>query len=228
MAFDPDGGSAYRDGVDHVIATASDRVWTKKPGHGRLCSAPLRTQETGAMQPRRHGQILWALLAALALVLTHSGCSDVKVNTMYGPGTKFTGLGTTYDWATRTLPPGQDARRVDNPDINKMVIQLVEERLTARNFTPLRTGIPDFWIDYRITAKELGDRVYGRTYEKGSLILDVVDPDSGKIIWRGVAQAKIMENATPETSEQRITYAIDEMFKTFPTQQGPGMPPPTE
>lgn len=180
------------------------------------------------MNPRLLGHAAKGLPAAVVLIVLSSGCSEtagVRVQTQYGPGVKFTGLGDAYCWASRDEPRGQDSRQVENPQINELIVRGVEARLKERGFIRQTQGIPDFWVDYRVATKELGDKVYGRTYEKGWLILDVVDPDDDRIIWRGSANVNMYEPVTPDVTEKRITYALNEMFKTFPARQGPDMPP---
>jgi hypothetical protein len=177
------------------------------------------------MMQRRFKQAATIGLTTMLLVGWISGCSDtagVTVRTEPGPGKKMDGIGQHWAWATRERSRVQDTRQVKNPQINALVVNGVEKRMANLGFVHQEQGLPDFWVDYRITSKELGDRVYGRTYDKGSLILDVVDPDDGSIIWRGSATVDIYDPVAPEVTEKRITYALDEMFKKFPQMNGPG------
>ena len=46
----------------------------------------------------------------------------------------------------------------------------------------------------------------------GSLTVILVDAMTGKAVWIGVATADIQEDPTPESTKQRLDYAVSEMF----------------
>lgn len=54
-----------------------------------------------------------------------------------------------------------------------------------------------------------------RVYEKGSLILDIVDADSEKPVWRASAQAEIDRDRPDEVREQRLRDAVTQMLAGF-------------
>ena len=53
-------------------------------------------------------------------------------------------------------------------------------------------------------------------FEEGSLILDFVDPESNKLIWRGSAKAQIDSVDTPEKREKLINAAVNEILGKYP------------
>ena len=55
-----------------------------------------------------------------------------------------------------------------------------------------------------------------REFEQGSLILDISDPESAELTWRGVAQAEVHENYSPEQRRKRINNAVHMILKPFP------------
>ncbi|WP_257454240.1 DUF4136 domain-containing protein [Archangium lipolyticum] len=57
-----------------------------------------------------------------------------------------------------------------------------------------------------------------REYQQGTLILDVVDADSNKLVWRGSAQTRLSENMNAEKSQKLINGAVDEMLERFPPE----------
>ena len=54
------------------------------------------------------------------------------------------------------------------------------------------------------------------SYERGSLVLYLVDPTKGLVVWRCAAQTLIDFNAQPETRRQRIEAGIASMLETLP------------
>ncbi len=68
--------------------------------------------------------------------------------------------------------------------------------------------------------------VHGRTdtfvtqYDEGTLLLDVVDPKTNSLIWRGTAKKAIDEKSTPEKREANIRKAVQKILAGFPPVSG--------
>lgn len=61
-----------------------------------------------------------------------------------------------------------------------------------------------------------GPSITTYNYEEGTLILDFVDPDSKKLIWRGVVKAEVQNINTPEKSETLVNKAVKTIFSKYP------------
>lgn len=57
---------------------------------------------------------------------------------------------------------------------------------------------------------------YVYEYDQGSLVIDVVDPETQKLIWRGSAQAEVDRSASREKREKRISKAVQKILAGFP------------
>jgi len=57
-----------------------------------------------------------------------------------------------------------------------------------------------------------------REYREGTLILDVVDAGSNKLVWRGTAETELAENTNARKSQKLIDRAVDKMLKGFPPE----------
>lgn len=55
-----------------------------------------------------------------------------------------------------------------------------------------------------------------REYQQGTLVLDVVDADSNKLVWRGTAQAQLSERVDADESQKLINTSVEKMLKDFP------------
>ena len=155
----------------------------------------------------------------LLLSLLATGCArKMEVYSAYGPGMQFSGIGSTYDWLPVKKEETGDPH-ADNPHVHKLVRETVETHLAASGFTKRASGTPDFWIDYGIAREEKGDLV-GQTdvYHEGSLILRVIHPETGKLIWHGSARAKIDKSLPPAKREQRINMAVERLVERFPAK----------
>jgi hypothetical protein len=57
---------------------------------------------------------------------------------------------------------------------------------------------------------------WARTYNEGTLVIDVVDASSRKLVWRAYA---VTEVDKPVVNEQKMQKVVDKAFKGFPPQQ---------
>jgi len=129
----------------------------------------------------------------------------------------------TYDWMAVPRKASIDSLNVDR------VKKAVNAELQAKGLK-LTSNSPDFFIAEHLGTKdkiEVEDWGYGYSrrgkyhtthyqYEEGSLILDFVDPESKKLMWRGVAKAVVDNVNTPEKAEKLIDQAVKQILKQYP------------
>jgi len=153
------------------------------------------------------------------------GCSSiypVDVQSAWGPGVKFTNLGSTFDWAP-DAQVGPGSPRAANPQVHELVLKTVTQELTAKGYEKISAERPDFRLDYRVGMSLLGDTTGDGTlqqYPEGSLVLYVIDPASGKWIWRSAARARLNESGSPEPREKWLRQVVQQMLKDFPSRGG--------
>lgn len=168
--------------------------------------------------PVRLSAHLSVILGSLAAASLLTGCSDIEVTSRYGPEAKLSGLGPAYSWAPASAP-GQAERSLGGVELERFLRDLLEKQLAAKGFALTPQGPVDFWIDYRLAKREETDAgvvPHGEVCEEGSLILDVTNPKTGKLIWRGIAKARIDKSNPPEVRRQRLTNAVTAVMKAFP------------
>ncbi len=180
---------------------------------------------------------------ATLIVLAAAGCSDIKVNTAPVPGAKFATSGT-YAWMQEppTIKAGPE---VDRALLDQRVHTAVEAAMKTRGFTPATSGSPTYLVGYHaavqstLDAKTLDEKYgygatyawgYGKdgrwgfgpdrqvqtTYSQGSLILDIVDPATKKLLWRGAAEGPVVLSASPEERQKRVDDAARAILAQFP------------
>jgi hypothetical protein len=177
---------------------------------------------------RRVGQV--ALVALLALAVTR--CATMSIGSYVERGTDFTRY-ATWDWgAADALPTGDP--RLDNNGVFQDYLQgAIEKQLRARRFERTTTGEPDLLVHVHASvmqridvdrvdrergycdAGNCGPRVI--EYEAGTLVLDVVDARTNRLLWRGWAQDSlqgIIEDQ--DVMEAQINRAVRGMFERFP------------
>jgi uncharacterized protein DUF4136 len=139
----------------------------------------------------------------------------------------------TYDWGPADALPTGDPRLDKNPFFKDHVEGAVEKQLAARGLEMSTSGTPDLLIHYhasinqRIDVNRV-DRRYGYCYgvdcpsdviqyEAGTLVLDIVDSRTNRVIWRGWAQDTV-EGVLDNEDEmaRQINEAITRMLARLP------------
>ena len=177
-------------------------------------------------------------LIVMLLSTAIAACSSVKVATDYDPDASLSGY-ETYAWLPRPVEPTGDVR-ADNPLVHARVRDAVDEALRAKGYERPLEGMPDFYIGYHLSlttkldATRMNDYYgYGagrwrgtatsqtviREYEVGVLVLDIVDTELDRLVWRSTGRKVISETPpTPEESRQRILDAVTQILAPFPPQ----------
>ncbi len=182
-------------------------------------------------------QGVWVIL----IVATLWACTTIRVTSDFDPSADFSGL-RTYAW----IPGPQERTgdpRIDNPLLDSRIRETVDRQLAAQGYQKQRSGRPDFWIGYHAAIKSKmsidvindyyhyprgwgwgygaayapsGATTYVHEYEEGTLILDVVNPQTSELIWRGSADAEVNRRAKPEERQKKLGKAVQKILSRFP------------
>lgn len=182
---------------------------------------------------RRFLRFAAAAISALAL----SGCATMTVSSHVQHGLDFSQY-RTYDWGPADALPTGDPRLDKNPFFRDHVEGAVEKQLAARGFDRPPSGTADLLLHYhasitqRIDVNRV-DREYGYCYggdcqarvieyEAGTLVLDVVDTRTNRVIWRGWAQDSVEDVLdNQDKMARKINQAITRMLERFPRKLQP-------
>jgi len=171
------------------------------------------------------------LLAAVPLVVA-GACATVSVGADHEAGVRFDQY-RTFGWEAQDALPVGDPRLDNNPFFDSRVRGAVELELAAKGLR-LVTDTPDLLIHYHASVQQRIDVIkrdesrgyitpdYGQPstvveFEEGTIIVDVADAKSKKILWRGWAQTDVggLMNQ-PREMEKRIRTAMQKMITEFP------------
>lgn len=168
----------------------------------------------------------------VALLLCVSGCATFRIQTDYDPAVDFGRL-RTYAWQPRTERSEADAR-INNDLLDARVRSAVDRVLQARGYQLVTDAAHDFNVAYIVTIDTrtdvhtipvtygwgwwgvMGTETYVDQYEQGTLLLDVIDAGSNKLVWRGSAAARVVDEETPERRTQRVNEAVEKILERFP------------
>ncbi len=167
----------------------------------------------------------------LVLLTATGGCATMNVSSHMAVGLNTTPY-HTFAWGTPDALPAGDPRLDQNPFFKDHVEGAVEKQLGARGIR-LTTDQPDLQIHYhavitpRLDVNRV-DREYGYCYdgdcdvrvfdyEEGTLVIDIIDARTHRMVWRGWAQNTVeaaLKNQ--DRMAQQIDTAVARMLARFP------------
>jgi hypothetical protein len=139
----------------------------------------------------------------------------------------------TFDWGPPDALPTGDPRLDANPFFHDHMQGAVERQLAARGIELSSSGAPDLLIHYHANVTQRVDvnridpqygncygedcRVRVMEYEAATLVLDVVDSRTNRVVWRGWAQDSFVGVIDhPDRLQRMIDTAVERMLDRFP------------
>ncbi len=172
-------------------------------------------------------------LALMALAISSLGvaacATTMTVSSHVDRGADFARY-HTYAWGPADLLPTGDPRLDANPFFKDYLQGEVEKQLAARRIQG-PSGTPDLLIHYHANISQRLDvsgvdtsRGYAyeglgsvREYEGGTIVLDLVDARTQRVIWRGWAQdAAANMLANKDAMAKKVREAVTRMLATLP------------
>jgi Domain of unknown function (DUF4136) len=142
------------------------------------------------------------LLLVLTITAAVAGCAVMTVSSHIERNVNFTEY-VTYDWGPPDTLPVGDPRLDNNPFFKDYVQGAIEKKLAAKGYQRAVTGEPDLLVHYHASVNQKlevyeADNRYGYCYgncqrqivkyEEGTLVVDVIDRKTSKVVWRGWSQ----------------------------------------
>jgi hypothetical protein len=139
-------------------------------------------------------------------------------------------------------------------EVQERIEAAVNAVLPTRGFHRIKAGSPDILVAYHaatdgpLSAAQLreshgyaeADWIMGAgpsqeatggtsvpVYEKGSLILDVLEPAGRRLGWRAAVVADIVVDVPAEEKDRRVRDAVELALRFFPPEPGPLEQPPS-
>ncbi len=174
------------------------------------------------------------LLSTLTVLTFLAGCATAaKVNYQHDPTANFSGL-KTYSWASMEPLKTEDPR-VDPTKVDARIRQAIDSELAVKGYQKVNSG-GDFQVLYHAAVEHKIDTQrqdiyadageFGRSwmgwedvtteFDVGSLVLDILDPKSEKLIWRSSANKTIDLEASEAEKDARVHGAVHDMLANFP------------
>jgi len=156
---------------------------------------------------------------ALGLLMVPALALAASVNVDFDGKVDFSRY-KTYSWG--------DCRVEGNPLVHERILSAFEKQLSAKGLTRAE-GEGDIQVIYHGSTRQdiSGERWgYGPdldwtvaaavvgTFRIGTLVVDLLDVGSKRLVWRGVARDALSDN--PVTHEKTINKAAEKMFARYP------------
>ena len=169
----------------------------------------------------RLGRLIAVAICALAV----TSCATMNVSSHVQGGLDFAQY-RTYDWGPADALPTGDPRLDKNPFFQDHILGAVEKQMAVKGYERSESGTPDLRIHYHASINQRID-VYGvdrdhgycydddckarvTDYEAGTLVLDLVDTRTNRVIWRGWAQDTVEDVLN---NQDRMAKKIDEAVR---------------
>jgi phage pi2 protein 07 len=168
---------------------------------------------------------------SISLILFFNlSCSTIGVAVDFDRNNDFSTY-KTYKWIKQKK--SDDSKSIYKNNLNKRRFALaIENELKQKGFERTEDRTFEFSVVYHLRfEKKLDVTSYGykyypstgyaeryiqtRVYQKGSIILDIIDRKERLLVWRGAAEGVLSETDDPE---ETINRAIKAILKDFPPQ----------
>ena len=165
----------------------------------------------------------------LSVIIAFTGCSTLSVSYDFDSEADFTKL-KKYD-----LLPVTKQSEVDEL-IMKRIENAINRNLNAKNFVQ-NPDSPDFVVVIHVSSQDKWEVVswsfpdgryggYNRywndhrvdvyEYNEGTIMIDILDASSKKLIWRGTGRGMVKPGLSPQARDERIGNAVSDLLKDFP------------
>jgi hypothetical protein len=188
-------------------------------------------------------RIFLLVLGAAMLI----GCQQPRYAWVYDRQADFTRL-KNYAWLAGE-EHGTAGREIGGMSIDQMIKGMVDKELAAKGYTRVAGAQPDFTVRCRSVLEFRAGETGGgapvnepvlmggeryevvspapdlspeqpSSYKVGTIYITMNDPKSSTVLWRGVAEAVIREQATDEQRRDRLGEAMHKLLEKFPPNTG--------
>jgi hypothetical protein len=168
------------------------------------------------------------LAAATLSALTVTACATMQVSSYVERGMDVTRY-RTYQWAPADVQAIGDPRLDNNEFFRDRIQAQVDRRLGDRGFEKTTAAVPDLLVHYHASvAQEINPNGVDQpniacedcepyVYEAGTIVVDLVDADTSRLVWRGWAEGSIDGAIDDQTfMEHRIDEAVARIMERLP------------
>ena len=177
------------------------------------------------------------VLAVIAL----SACNSIPVSQDFEQGFDYSNL-KSFAWRSNEddswgLP--------ENEIVDRRIRNAITDRLATNQFSQVEAESADFLVSYNVVVEQrvenrnvtgsisVGRSTRGsslnrsasiglstgsrpRVYERGTMLIDIHDVASGKLVWRGVSAQALPDLSDPQRLTAHINETVEAILAQFP------------
>lgn len=131
----------------------------------------------------------------------------------------------TYAWAS--------GHPVTGELLNQSIVSSIDAQLSAKGLTKVSPAEhPDVLVSYDVVfdrdirgmgfrdgLRNLRWRSGSKYVLMGMLVVNLVESDSGAMVWRGMASGDVDANASPEKHDKKIHEVAQKIFRNYPPKE---------
>jgi len=164
-----------------------------------------------------------AFVAVTALILLGTGAAAQEISNDYSQA-DFAHF-KTYAWAS--------GHRVEDEQLNQSIVSSIDGQLSAKGLTRISAGEhPDVLVSYDVVfdrdirgtgfrdgLRNLRWRSGSKDVLMGMLVVNLKDPDTGAMVWLGMASGDVDANASPKEHDKKIHEVVQKIFRSYPPKE---------
>jgi len=180
------------------------------------------------------------LIPVLLLIIIAAGCATLQTESE-----KVADISAlqTFAWFDESGKHGDDVR-IRDERVRKTVYDTIEQVLVEKGYRKADAAQADFvvtWfgvIEQKIKQEDLNHLYspygYGTLlrdpalnydspreiaeYEEGTLIIDLLDPDEHRLLWRGSGVGRVVKDRPPETALKNLARSVTQILGPVPSR----------
>ncbi len=180
------------------------------------------------------------MISILSLALFLTGCAGPRVDWDYDTSAVYTDL-KSYAWLDHGKSKNSEEKGYQLDSLlDKRVRAAIDKELEAKGFHQVNEAQADFLVNYLTSVKTRRDEEHIATsmgygfntwgmglrtetrvteYEEGSLVIDMINPESKELFWRGRSKSRVVDGVTPEERTEKINQAVSAILAEFPPEK---------
>jgi hypothetical protein len=181
------------------------------------------------------------LISLLAGMFFLYSCASRNISIDYDPDASFANL-KTYNWVPGTPIKTGNIKLDSNSLTHNRIKTEIDNWFSGHGYVKQDQSQVDFLVTYYLTVEKKTEvlvindyygypgewgyghygygggisRQYVNEYNYGTLIIDIVNSKTQKLMWRGNIGGHVYESERPEKKIARIARAVNEILRNFP------------
>lgn len=197
---------------------------------------------SGMLRPlqRVGGDVMKNLLVSVLLLGLLGACaSGIRVSNDYDPQADFVNY-KLYTWypAKQSVPPDAYVSEL----VVERIERAVDDQLQLKGMQKVAAGKEQVQVRVYLVIEDkldvqtwnasygyhryndpwgwgMGTETTVHQYKQGTLIVDLVNAQTGRLFWRGTAESRLRRESTPQEREARIREVVAAIMNQYPPAQ---------